>query len=166
MAVYAFANRMEGTISSVERCWSYRACANVLQMVSFRESQPGIRGGLKHLVGDAVRNRNFDKMLIGGHHQIGVDELFHERCGIVLRGVDVPASRIEAGAFGIIDRKGAVRVPDAIACQDRNSDCSVVKASIRLGTVRVIGGHHGAAVPRHSRYHHIHPRHVGADPNV
>ena len=126
----------------------------------------GLRGGLKHLIGDAVRNRNFDKMLIGGHHQIGVDELFHERCGIVLRGVDVPASRIEAGAFGIIDRKGAVRVPDTIACQDRNSDCSVVKASFRLGTVRVIGGHHGAAVPRHHRYQYIHPRHVGADPSV
>ena len=49
---------------------------------------------------------------------------------------------------------------------NRNSDCSVVKASIRLGTVRVIGGHHGAAVPRHHRYQYIHPRHVGADPSV
>jgi len=49
---------------------------------------------------------------------------------------------------------------------NRNSDCSVVKASIRLGTVRVIGGHHGAAVPRHHRYQYIRPRHVGADPSV
>ena len=49
---------------------------------------------------------------------------------------------------------------------NRNSDCSVVKASIRLGTVRVIGGHHGAAVPRHHRYQYIHPRHAGADPSV
>jgi hypothetical protein len=49
---------------------------------------------------------------------------------------------------------------------NRNSDCSVVKASIRLGTVLVIGGHHGAAVPRHHRYQYIRPRHDGADPSV
>ena len=30
----------------------------------------------------------------------------------------------------------------------------------------VIGGHHGAAVPRHHRYQYIRPRHDGADPSV
>jgi hypothetical protein len=30
----------------------------------------------------------------------------------------VPAARVEAGAFGIIDREGAVRVPDAIAFEN------------------------------------------------
>jgi len=32
---------MDGTISSAARRWSYQTCANALQMVSFRESQPG-----------------------------------------------------------------------------------------------------------------------------
>jgi hypothetical protein len=48
----------------------------------------------------------------------------------------------------------------------RNFDCSVVKASIRSGTVRLIGGHHGAAVPRHHRFQYICPRYVAADPSV
>src|SRR6202022_5108422 len=51
-------------------------------------------------------------------------EFFQQRRGIVLRGVDdrarrrVPASRIQAGAFGVIDREGTVRIADAIAFQD------------------------------------------------
>src|SRR4051794_11832870 len=83
-----------------------------------------MRRRLEDLIRDAVWNRDLDEVLVGGHHQIGMHQLFQQRGGIVLRGVDdrtrmrVPATRIEAGALGSIDRERTVRVPDAIAFQD------------------------------------------------
>src|SRR5258708_10331414 len=83
-----------------------------------------MRRGLENFIRDAVWDRDFDEVLIGRHHQIGVHQLFQQRGGIVLRGVDdrarmgVPASGIPAGAFRIIDPEGTLRGPDAIAFQD------------------------------------------------
>ena len=84
----------------------------------------GMGGGLEHLVGDAVRDRDGDEMLVGGHHEIGVHQLLQHRGGIVLGRIDhragrrVPAPGIEPGAFGVIDREGAVGIADAIASEN------------------------------------------------
>ena len=91
---------------------------------------------------------------LGDVARIGLRYYGANATGVAAPGV---AIQHEVNPHGLTQRRTTV---------NRNSDCSVVKASIRLGTVRVIGGHHGAAVPRHHRYQYIHPRHVGADPSV
>src|SRR5258707_12926176 len=80
-----------------------------------------MRRCLENFIRDAVWDRDFDEVLIGRHHQIGVHQLFQQRGGIVLRGVDdrarmgVPASGIPAGAFGNLDGEGTVPVPAGVA---------------------------------------------------
>lgn len=102
-------------VPSLRKRLAYRLVARVPARVG---------GGLEDFVGDAVRNRDLDEMLVGGHHQIGVNQLFQHRGGIVLGGIDhrtgarIPAPRIEPCPLRVIDRKSAFGVADAIASEN------------------------------------------------